>query len=132
MIICLCQRGNVRSATTAQVLRDFFGIGNVMATGIQTTSRDTLQFLAANADIIIIGDEGLVAQFRAICPDARFIHLNIGIDRWMMPAHPDLVETVTRALQDAGFKQAGSFGEDPQTYFAAHRAAWARHHMVAA
>lgn len=97
MILCLCQRGNVRSATLACMLRDVYGLTDVVATGVDTTSPDVLEALLRMADRrYVIGDVSLLHKI----PSGYMVtHIDIGHDRWMHPLHPDLIRAIFDALE---------------------------------
>lgn len=139
MIICICARGNVRSATAAMVLREFFGVSDVFAIGVETMSAGFLHRVGKGEEtrIILVGENKLAERFDAAYPELSRSHLDIGPDYWMMPAHPDLVTKLIAGLSEMGFAPTGAngtnwHGADPQTYIAAHTAAWNRHHVMAA
>lgn len=99
MILCLCQRGNVRSATLMTMLRDLYGESDVIATGVETTKPETLQQLMSIADrIYVVGDESLFVRL-PIDQTVSFIHINIGTDKWLHPMHPDLIQVLIKALE---------------------------------
>jgi hypothetical protein len=101
MILCLCQRGNVRSATLAAILRDVYGLQDVIATGVDTTSADVLINLAYHSDkIFVIGDTSLIERLPPQITNA--VHIDIGPDRWQHPMHPDLIKTIFVALESIG------------------------------
>lgn len=130
MILCICQRGNVRSATTAQVLRDFFGLRDVFATGIDTTSAEMLHKLCEMGPMIVtVGDQNVYDKVRNMCTNIPVTYLNVGEDRWLMPGHPALVAVLVHKLLEAGFVPAGTFEAKPDVYIAAHTAAWNRIHI---
>lgn len=103
MILCLCQRGNVRSATLAAMLRDVYGLQNVIATGVDTTTGFALGRLMGMAEkIYVIGDASLLTDL----PDQDNItHIDIGPDRWLHPLHPDLIRTIFAALETIGYQR---------------------------
>ncbi len=140
-ILCLCQRGNVRSATAAVILRDFFGVNDVIATGVETTTPETMQVFVDWANhVLVCGDESLMDGVKPFHRHyfyhpaageiednrAKFIHINIGADIWMKPMHPDLVAKLVPLLDDALKLPHAGYYSDPQTYIQANAAAQAR------
>lgn len=70
---------------------------DVLCAGVETTSTPTLMMLINWADFVLIcGDESLLPWFTGVVS----IHLNIGVDKWQQPMHPDLVRDVLTALEN--------------------------------
>jgi hypothetical protein len=131
MILTLCQRGAVRSATCAAILRDCFGQFDVVATGIDTTTPGVMLKLCEMADrILIVGDSGLVNLFNSEYPEfLNYSHIDVGVDVWMMPMKPSLVEAIIQKLLAAGWdaNHVPIYGSI-SNYIAAVHWAWENHH----
>ena len=93
MILVLCERGNVRSATAAIILRDCYGFLDVIPTGVSTTTEPLLHELCHEADtIFIVGDDTVKDRFLSIFSEFVFVHIDIGLDVWGRPMDYSLVE----------------------------------------
>ena len=96
-IVTFCQRGNVRSVTTAIILKDYAMYDDVLVAGVETTSETTRAMLYRWADIILIcGDVSLLPYFDDV---TNKIHLDIGVDEWQQPMNPSLVRIILHALK---------------------------------
>lgn len=125
-ILCLCQRGNVRSATAAVILRDFFGVDDVIATGVQTTTPETMTHFASWADAILVcGDESLKPTVDPFL-ESKIAIIPIGADIWGKPMHPDLVAKLVPLLDDCLKLPHNGYYSDPQTYIQANALAQSR------
>lgn len=106
MILCVCRRGNVRSATCATVLKDCFGRSDVFAAGLETTTYVVMDMLGKmSTDIYVVGEQDLLVNFLSRYPqlESRAHLLNVGDDRWAVPMHPDLVRHILDELNAFGF-----------------------------
>lgn len=94
MIVTVCQRGNVRSVTAAQILKDMAMRSDVFAMGIETTTDETRMWLFERANtILVVGHEAVYEQIPAKYKD-KTVHLNVGEDKWGQAMHPTLVASV--------------------------------------
>jgi predicted protein tyrosine phosphatase len=77
-ILCVCQRGNCRSAGMAFILKDYFNL-DALACGIEAVQESTWQMLYSWADIVILMHDELLEQ---IPQDTRekIILCNVGED----------------------------------------------------
>ena len=101
MILTICQRGNVRSATLAVILKDWLGYKDVIALGVETTMPETLAMLMGQAmTVFVVGDEGLLSRI----PHSTSVHfVDVGVDKWLQPMHPSLVSALLFWLVNHGF-----------------------------
>ena len=131
MILCICNRGNVRSVTLANMLKDLYGFQDVWAVGTQTLSMQCAQYLHNYVGFMVaVGDIDENSVFEALRGSYYCYRIDIGPDRWMMPGHPDLVDTLlkyTPALVDAiGLPVNMVNYASPLHYQEAHRYAFER------
>lgn len=101
-ILVLCQRGNVRSVTVATILKDYAGMQDVIAAGVETSTQRTMNLLTDWADIVLVaGDvklDGLPIYFEI---DIKWHKLSeIGKDIWGQAMHPELVRRCIDALKE--------------------------------
>ena len=100
-ILTVCERGNVRSVTVASILKDFYGLQDVLAMGVGVTTDETRHMLTEWADyILIVGQSELMEVFKG---HDNVYHLDVGYDSWLRPMHPDLVEYVLDELSELDF-----------------------------
>ena len=96
MILTVCQRGNVRSATLATVLKDYYGQKDVIPVGYETTSPDVMKHLCDLATVVFITKSGMEAHI-----PPHFYHkvvlVDIGDDIWGQPMHPEIVRRCLEA-----------------------------------
>lgn len=98
-ILCICQGGNVRSATLGFVLKYAYGV-DALAAGWEKNSPDTLLMLNGWADHVLIVEE----SHREKLPEAmreRAILIPVGPDRWFMSLHPELLDICQKLLAQA-------------------------------
>lgn len=127
-ILTVCQRGNVRSATVATILKDYGGYLDVIAIGVHTSTPETIAHMAAWSDLILIsGQRDLCEAFKDT--SKPIIYLGIEIDQWGEHMHPNLVDIALEKLQEHTKLitdiQSPNFANLP-TYIAANRAAHPR------
>lgn len=108
-ILTVCAYGNVRSQATARQLKDGYlkdasGIPvhfDVLAAGLVANTPSTLLMLFEWADVVLNASEGLSPAEYAHTddiPHEKFHDLELGMDRWGEPSHPELVELVRNRL----------------------------------
>lgn len=101
----MCQRGNVRSAPLAYVLKDAHG-QEAIAGGWQSLNHDTIRMLCAWADYVVV----MQPAFKKYIPDefqAKVRVVDVGQDVYGTPMHPHLMgflKSVTREWEHAGWK----------------------------
>ena len=99
-ILCICQNGNCRSVGIRYCLKKR-GYKNVIATGWNNTSSETLEMLCDWADKILVAK----SQHGDMLPsgkekvDAQF---TIGDDKWLNPMNKELHEIVNKQLDLTG------------------------------
>jgi hypothetical protein len=97
--LCVCQRGNSRSVSMAYVLKDTLGQSDVLACGIETTSRETFEMLGIWADkIIVAADESVHKRM----PDKflyKVVWFDIGPDVWGNPMNEQLLSIMKQHAQ---------------------------------
>lgn len=97
-ILCVCERGNVRSVTLASLLKDEYD-HNAIAAGWRTNGPEPLLSLCHWADLIIVVED----DFRLHIPldhDDKVVCCDLGPDRWHVPRHPHLEALLSRWLHD--------------------------------
>lgn len=98
-ILTVCQRGNVRSATVATILKDYGGYLDVIAVGVHTTTPETLSLMTNWANMILIaGQKELCEAFNGTVKLP--IYLGIETDYWGTHMHPELVDIAIQALDE--------------------------------
>lgn len=103
---------------------------DVLATGVDTTTPECMRLLCSNASqILLVGDDSIVSKFESLYPEFGYKHVNIGVDRWLMPQHPELVAKIIEQLQALGIPQNFPFYGSIENYQNALTAAWERHHI---
>lgn len=121
MILTVCNRGNVRSVTVAQILKDLFALKDVIAVGLDTTTDEFLYAMTAQAETVLIAG----TTFRPFPLEGRKIKtLNIGDDVWGKPGYPDLVERIIPELLAIGFSPSSVYYPTVISYIAAVRQSW--------
>lgn len=127
-ILTVCQRGNVRSATVATILKDYCGYKDVIAIGVHTSTPETIALMAAWSDVILIsGQQDLCGAFKDT--PKPVVYLGIEVDQWGEHMHPQLVDIAIEKLQQETTLLNGI--QSPhypnlETYIAANRAAHPR------
>lgn len=125
MKVIICARGNVRSATTAAVLRDCYGETDVVAIGVETMTPYLLGGIALPLVVWIVGDTSVCERFAAVYPRIPFTHIDVGEDTWGMPMHLDLVNTILRRLVfQMGYPQTSPAFGTITNYLWAVQSAW--------
>ncbi len=120
MILCICHRGNVRSATAAAVLKDLFN-QSAFAIGTHTFSAEDIDDLAAFADTIyVVGEASMLLELPERVRN-RATLIDIGPDIWMFPMHPDLVSKLANIFIDKRHYPINY--PSAEAYLAAHNAA---------
>lgn len=88
-ILCVCEQGNVRSATLARLLKHQGH--ETLAAGTKRNSQDTLKMLCDWADKVYVVQKELLEGM----PDSDKIELfELGSDIWGVAMHPDLVKKI--------------------------------------
>lgn len=101
--LTLCQRGNVRSVTLATILKDYCGLHDVIPTGIETTTPESMAELMQWAHrAFVAGEVGGAVELKAAYPDKVIILDSIGRDIWGKAMHPELVRKCFDALRPLG------------------------------
>ena len=90
-ILTVCQRGNSRSVALAYILKDGMGYDDVLACGITTTHPDTFQMLGNWADKIFVPAEKGIYDMIPFEFRGKTVNIDIGLDRWGNPMHPELL-----------------------------------------
>ena len=95
-ILCVCQNGNCRSVATRYCLKKR-GYKNVIATGWNDTSEETLTMLCEWADTILVAKpyHGDMLPSGKEKIDTVF---TIGEDRWLNPLNKELHEIINKQL----------------------------------
>lgn len=95
-ILVLCQRGNVRSVTVATILKDYGMIDDVIATGVETTTPETMAMLSEWADLILFAGQPHLMPTHHL---EKTINLEIETDKWGQAMHPELATIALNALE---------------------------------
>lgn len=98
-ILTVCQRGNIRSVTLAYILKDERGLKDVIAIGVETTTKETLDLFAIWADkIYVVGEEAIKNQ---IPPEFqnKVIWFDIGTDVWGNFPNAQLLAILRKKLE---------------------------------
>ena len=98
-ILVICQRGNVRSVTVATLLKDYAGLNDVIALGVQTSTPETLQYMVEWADLVINAGQTELVDYLDWPSVKAYVYLGIEIDRWQKSMHPELMRIVVEELQ---------------------------------
>lgn len=130
MKLILCQRGNVRGATAAAVLRDCYGEVDVFAIGVDTMTPCFLSHLSGDVKVWIMGDASVAVKFAAMHPQIAYTHFDIGADHWLAPMHPDLVRRIVRELQAHGYTETSPVYGTADNYINANAIRWNELHLV--
>ncbi len=98
LILCVCRRGNVRSACAARLLKDNWSLPDVVALGVDTTTPETWALLGPAAKaIVVVADQPIYdrvpSEYRV-----KTIHLDIGDDTWGNSFNGDLSAILTARL----------------------------------
>lgn len=91
-IVCLCQRGNIRSVSLAFLLKDEFG-QDAVAIGWQTAGEELSCLLFCWAERIIVMED----YMRAKVPErfsGKVLVCDVGPDHYGNSKHPDLLRKV--------------------------------------
>lgn len=134
-----CSRGNVRSVTCAAILKDLYGMSNVVTFGVDVLDGDGIgairELPISSTRIIIVGDMDLLTRARDIeiymdGSPTTDLFLDIGPDIWGIAGHPRLVSTLLNAIaSDEELKQLVPVNyPSAEAYLAAHIAVWERAH----
>jgi hypothetical protein len=105
-ILCVCQRGNVRSVACAYILKDELG-WQAVAIGTDTAGKELWDILGKWADRIYVCGELELMQKVPEKFWTKTIHLNIGRDRWGNPINSDLLNTLKEKMIEK--KDMGQF-----------------------
>lgn len=116
-ILVLCQRGNVRSATTMTVLRDYYMFDDVLCTGIDTTTNNTLYDLYNWCDVVLLAYGQEQYTHFSTPKNVRTIYLaDVGDDVYGKAMHPELVKRVISSLERIDFIQGKPTRWPRETY----------------
>ena len=131
-ILVLCQRGNVRSATAATVLRDFYMFDDVLCTGIETTTPETMKLLMEWANITLLA-YGIYQYTGFSLPlNITYFRLDdVEDDVWGKHMHPELVRKVISSLEKLVFMRRLSTRWSKETYLQLIDAKYAEGHPIA-
>lgn len=98
MILTVCQRGNVRSVTLATILKDYYGMQDVIPIGYETTSAALKELLYEASDSILITHPEMV-QYVGEKYRYKVYSINVGKDIWGKAMHPELVRKCLDAVK---------------------------------
>jgi hypothetical protein len=101
-ILCVCEKGNVRSVGIARRLKDGRHYTNVIAIGAVNTERPTLFMLCEWAEIILIAEP----QFADLLPvgHEKIADFTIGPDIYRTPTNNRLQNLVGHQLNKIGLR----------------------------
>lgn len=88
-VVCMCQRGNVRSAGLAYLLKDYYGGHDAVAIGWQTAGTELKDILFKWADKIIVLEPYMVAHVPAEYKTKMSVY-DVGPDVYGTPHNPKL------------------------------------------
>lgn len=91
-ILCVCNGGNVRSASLSTILKLVYD-KNALNVGCLYIDEETTSMLTGWADIIVCFTEESMSKF----PDG--VLFDVGNDVWHYSRHPELVEIIREKLQ---------------------------------
>lgn len=93
-ILCVCEHGNVRSATLARMLKH---LGyETLAAGVKRNSQKTLEMLIDWSDKTYAVEHEIMNQL----PDSDKVELfDLGPDVWGIVMHPDLIKKINDKLK---------------------------------
>lgn len=97
-VLCLCQKGNMRSVALAFLLKKEHGV-DALAMGLQTSSPETQRMLFEWCDWMILTSR----RYLDLIPEPYRPKLkvwHVGTDRWFTGYAPDLVQQFQDFLQD--------------------------------
>lgn len=98
-ILTVCQRGNIRSVTLAYILKDERGLKDVIAIGVETVTKETLDLFGIWADkIYVVGEEAIKNQ---IPPEFqhKVVWFDIGTDVWGSFPNAQLLAILRKRLE---------------------------------
>jgi len=99
-ILCVCSAGNCRSTSLAWILREDFGLNDVLVAGVDRTSPETFAMMANWADRIYAVADKIVRNHVPKKFDLKIVWWDIGLDRWFNPRHPELVRILSEKAQE--------------------------------
>ena len=88
-VLCICQKGNMRSVACAYLLKKKYKI-DALACGMRTSHRDTVLMLCNWAELVIV----LRAHYKDELPtevQKKTIVIDVGTDRWFKGYPEDLL-----------------------------------------
>ena len=91
-ILCVCQRGNVRSVAMAFLLKDIMGYNDTLSCGIETASPETFAMLANWADKIFVVAHQEVIRKVPKKWRKKTVAIDIGEDQWGSSMHTGLLK----------------------------------------
>ncbi len=95
-ILCICQGGNVRSATLAYLFKYKYGLDSLAASW-QRNSKETLDYLCEWADIVIVVEKSFTSYVSEKYKEKLKVY-DIGPDRWGISLHPELQEILDQMI----------------------------------
>lgn len=96
--LTVCNGGVVRSVTLAAMLKYWFD-EDAVAASIDKNHGETMNMLAEWADVIVVVDAWMVEWFKENVPmrsEGKVKLVPIGVDRWGMSNHPELIEELMK------------------------------------
>ncbi len=98
-VVCCCRGGQVRSVSVRNILADNYGFRKVLACGLEKNDAETLCYLFAWADVIlVVGSPGLL-EMAPLGYAHKTRHLDVGPDRWGHYGHPELREILRPMIE---------------------------------
>ena len=105
-ILCVCNKGNVRSAATKYCLNRR-GYYDVLTVGSEIVSNVTFTMLCMWADIILLAKPSHGARVQTEYSYKINSQFTIGEDHWGNPVNLELEEIINEQLDKIGFTYAG-------------------------
>src|SRR5436305_363900 len=102
-VLAVCAYGNVRSVCLARQLKDWY-FQDALAAGLVANSPETLLMLFHWADAILLTDTSLNPSnyTHSDYGKEKMRDFDVGLDRWGIPNHPELVDIMTRKIEELG------------------------------
>lgn len=94
--LCICEGGNVRSATLATILKDEYAV-DALAAGYHRNSIETLNMLVAWADVVVCFDGVILRKY-----SDKAILFDIGPDAWGRASHPECIGIIREKIESIG------------------------------
>ena len=102
-ILCVCQKGNVRSVGIARRLKDKRHYRNVIAIGAENTEEATLAMLCDWAELILLAEPSL-GSLLPRGTEKVVDEFTIGPDVYNNPIHTELQSIIGEQLNGVGLK----------------------------